>query len=780
MTFLVEDVNFQNNFFKPRGYGMYVVKFEDLNKSDIGIAGGKGANLGELTQAGIPVPPGFVVTAETYQKFMEDGGINDKVMEILAGIDINDTKELQAAAEEIKTLIIKTPISDEITTFIIEAYNQLCQRVGEEDTDVAIRSSATAEDLPEASFAGQQDTFLHVSGYKDVIEYVRKCWASLFEARAIFYREENDFEHSKVYIAVVVQKMANADKAGVMFTVNPSTGEEIALIEGSWGLGEAVVSGDVTPDNYAVDKKNDEIVNVTVSDKKVMYTNDKEGTSVKVEVPEELRNERVLSDEELVELTEMGKRVQAHYGEPMDTEWAFEKGMLFLLQARPITTLDKETDVEEDSDAVVAGEVIVKGLGASPGVASGLVKIIRDIDELDKVKDGDIMVTTMTTPDMVPAMRRAAGIITDEGGVTCHASIISRELGIPCVVGTGSATSTLTENDGVTLDGKKGLVFEGLTETKEEVAVETVNVEAAPIITVTEVKANVSMPEAAERAAATGADGVGLLRTEHMMLTSGIHPGKFIADGREDELINTIAENVKIVADAFYPKPVWYRTLDAPTDEFITLEGGENEPEEHNPMLGWRGIRRELDQPEILKCEFKAIKKLYDQGYTNLGIMIPLSQSPEELKKAKELCASIGLIPHKDIDFGMMVEIPAAALTIEDYIAVGIDFVSLGTNDLTQYTLAVDRNNEFVAKHYTEEHPAVMMLIERTIKKCVEAGVKCSICGQAGSVPRIVEKLVGYGITSVSSNTDAVAEVRKTVARAEKKLILDAARKNLN
>ena len=758
---------------------MYVVKFEDLNKSDIGIAGGKGANLGELTQAGIPVPPGFVVTAETYQKFMEDGGINNKVMEILDQIDINDTKELQAAAEEIKSLIIKTPIADDITTFITEAYNQLCQRVDEDDTDVAIRSSATAEDLPEASFAGQQDTFLHVSGTKQVIEYVRKCWASLFEARAIFYREENDFEHSKVYIAVVVQKMANADKAGVMFTVNPSTGEEVALIEGSWGLGESVVSGDVTPDNYMVDKKNDEIINVTIADKKVMYTNDEAGTSVKVEVPEELREERVLSDSELVELTNMGKKVQAHYGEPMDTEWAFEKGKLFLLQARPITTLDKETEVTEDSDVSVDGEVIVRGLGASPGVASGLVKIIRDIDELDKVEDGDIMVTTMTTPDMVPAMRRAAGIITDEGGVTCHASIISRELGIPCVVGTGSATSTLKEESGVTLDGKKGLVFEGLTEVKEEAPIETGSAEAAPIITVTEVKANVSMPEAAEKAAATGADGVGLLRTEHMMLTSGIHPGKFVDEGREDELINTIADNVKIVADAFYPKPVWYRTLDAPTDEFITLEGGENEPHEHNPMLGWRGIRRELDQPEILKCEFKAIKKLYDQGYTNLGIMIPLSQSPEELKKAKELCGSIGLIPHKDVDFGMMVEIPAAALTIEDYIAVGIDFVSLGTNDLTQYTLAVDRNNEFVAKHYTEEHPAVMKLIERTIKKCVEAGVKCSICGQAGSVPRIVEKLVGYGITSVSSNTDAVAEVRKTVARAEKKLILDAARKNL-
>ncbi len=615
---------------------MYVQKFEDLNKSDIGIAGGKGANLGELTQAGIPVPPGFVVTAETYQKFMEDSGINDKVLDILDQIDINDTKALQAAAEEIKSIIIETPIPDDMVMFIKEAYNQLCQRVGEDDTDVAIRSSATAEDLPEASFAGQQDTFLHVSGDEEVIEYIRKCWASLFEARAIFYREENDFEHSKVLIAVVVQKMAIADKAGVMFTVNPSTGEEIALIEGSWGLGEAVVSGDVTPDNYQVDKANNEIINVTISDKKVMYTNDESGTSVKVNVPENLRMERVLSDDELIELTEMGKRVQAHYGEPMDTEWAFEREHLFLLQARPITTLGDEAPAD-DGDAGVEGEVLVRGLGASPGIATGNVKIVLDIDELDKIEEGDVMVTTMTTPDMVPAMRRASGIVTDEGGVTCHASIISRELGIPCVVGTGDATKTLKENTGVTLDGKKGLVFEGISEAKEEAPVAQAVAAEAPILTVTEVKANVSMPEAAERAAATGADGVGLLRTEHLMLTAGIHPGKFIADGREDELIDTIAENVQIVADAFYPKPVWYRTLDAPTDEFITLEGGENEPEEHNPMLGWRGIRRELDQPEILKCEFKAIKKLHEQGNTNIGIMIPISQSPSEIIQAKEL-----------------------------------------------------------------------------------------------------------------------------------------------
>ncbi len=759
---------------------MYVKKFEDLSKDDLGIAGGKGANLGELTQAGIPVPPGFVVTSKTYDKFMRDTGIFSKVMDILDQVDINNTKELQEAAEEIKAIIIETPIPDGISTYITEAYNQLSERVGEEDgADVAIRSSATAEDLPEASFAGQQDTFLHVQGLDNVIEYVRKCWASLFEARAIFYREENNFEHSQVYIAVVVQQMVDSDKAGVMFTVNPSTGENIALIEGSWGLGESVVSGSVTPDNYAVDKETNEVLNVTISDKKTMFTNEEGGTSIQVDVPEDLRKERVLSDEELLELVAMAKRVEGHYGKPQDTEWAFHDGNLFLLQSRPITTLgdSKKEEAEEEVDL----EVLIRGLGASPGLASGTVKVILSLDELDKVQDGDVMVTTMTTPDMVPAMKRATGIVTDEGGVTCHAAIISRELGIPCVVGTGDATTTLKENDEVTADGKKGLVYKGIIKgAEEEVAsAGAIQVSATPLITVTEVKANVSMAEAAPKAAATGADGVGLLRTEHMMLSTGVHPKKFILDGREDELVDTIAEGVLKVADEFYPKPVWYRTLDAPTDEFITLEGGENEPREHNPMLGWRGIRRELDQPEILKCEFKAIKKWHEKGYTNIGIMIPLSQSPEELVKAKALCSEVGFEPHKDVDFGMMVEIPAAAIMIDEYIKVGIDFVSLGTNDLTQYTLAVDRNNEFVAKHYSEEHPAVMKLIERTIRKCAEAGVKCSICGQAGSVPHIVEKLVEFGITSVSSNTDAIADVRKTVARAEQKIILDAARKRL-
>lgn len=759
---------------------MYVSFFEDLKKEDVNIAGGKGANLGELTQAGIPVPKGFVITSETYKEFMESTGIQTKVLSLLEKLDVNDNAALQKASKDIKKIIIETEIPDAIQISIVEAYNALCGRIGIENAFVAIRSSATAEDLPEASFAGQQDTFLNIKGIDAVIEYVKKCWASLYEARAIFYREENNFDHDKVFIAVVVQQMVEAEKAGVMFTVHPSTGEDIALIEGSWGLGEAVVSGTVTPDNYVVDKKTEKLLNFTIAEKNTMFIKESDaGNTIQVDVPEDKKNERVLSDEDLTKLVQMGKRIQAHYEAPQDTEWAFQNGELNMLQSRPITTLG---DIKEDNSEELEMTIITKGLGASPGQIAGTVKIIREIDELDKIQNGDILVTTMTTPDMVPAMKRANGIITDEGGVTCHAAIISRELGIPCVVGTADATTILSENQVVTIDGKKGLVYDGKLATAEEPTTSgSTQVIAAPAteLTATEVKVNVSMVEATEKARATDADGVGLLRTEHMMLASGVHPKKFILDGKEDELIKIIYENVLIVADAFYPRPVCYRTLDAPTDEFQTLEGGEDEPHEHNPMLGWRGLRRELEEPEILKAEFKAIKKLVDQGYTNMTIMLPLLQHPDELKQAKALATEVGLIPHKDIEFGMMVETPASAIIIEDFIEVGLDFISFGTNDLTQYTLAVDRNNELVANLYKESHPAVLKLIKHVITKCNEAGVATSVCGQAGSVPAIVEQLVELGITGVSANTDAVADVRKTVARAEKKLLLNAARKQL-
>lgn len=763
----------------------YVEFFKELSKDDIPIAGGKGANLGELTNAGIPVPPGFVITAGTYQKFITETGIVDQINGMLETLDINNTSELQKVAEDIKQLIVTTDIPDDIQTAIIESYNKLCMDVDKDDVVVAIRSSATAEDLPDASFAGQQDTYLNISGIEDVLTNVRMCWASLFEARAIFYRAENDFDHSKVLIAVVVQQMVNSEKAGVMFTVDPSTGEEEMLIEGAWGLGEGVVSGTVTPDTCRYDKANDEVKSYRINTKKTMFTKDPEtGATVQIEVPEDMKDKKVLTDGDLEQLTQLGRRIQKHYGAPMDTEWGIENDKVYMLQARPITTLDnidetKNAESLDDSDRVI----ITRGLGASPGLVSGTVKIIRDLDELDKVLDGDILVTTMTTPDMVPAMKRANGIVTDEGGVTCHAAIISRELGIPCVAGTGEATSVLDEDSKVTIDGKKGIVYEGeFGGNKDDVDADEAQVTtgAAPIVTVTDVKVNVSMAEAAQKAYATGADGVGLLRTEHMMLATGIVPYKFIDEGREDELVQVLVDNILKVVDVFYPKTVWYRTLDAPTDEFKTLEGGENEPDEANPMLGWRGIKRELDQPDILKAEFKALKKLHDQGYTNIGVMLPLLHKPSELRQAKEIARSVGLIPHVDIDFGMMVETPASAIIIEDFIEEGLDFVSFGTNDLTQYTLALDRNNELVAKHYTEAHPAVMKLIMRVIKKCNEAGVTTSICGQAGSKPEIVEKLVEAGISSISANTDAVPTIRKLVAKVEKKIMLDAARKVLN
>lgn len=758
----------------------YVVFFEELKKDDVAIAGGKGANLGELTRAGIPVPPGFVITSRTYDQFMKETGIYDEIMDILQALDVNDNKELQASSKKIKNIINGAKVPESIKTLIIEAYNALCHRIGKENISVAVRSSATAEDLPEASFAGQQDTYLNVKGEEDLIKYVRKCWASLFEARAIFYREENNFDHSKVYIAVVVQEMVEAEKAGVMFTVHPSTGEDKILIEAAWGLGEAVVSGTVTPDTYWVDKKTDEILEYQVSEKNIMFQRDPEGTTEQAPVPEQLKNKKVLNDDEILRLTNLGKDIHEHYNFPQDTEWAIAGDEIFMLQSRPVTTLGKIEGEESGETKEEERIIITKGLGASPGLASGKVKIIRSIDELDKIQSGDILVTVMTTPDMVPAMRRADGIITDEGGVTCHAAIVSRELGIPCVVGTGDATKILKEKSIVTLDGNKGLIYEGriIEEIpKKEETVEKTTIVQQSVLTVTEVKVNVSMPEAAKKAARTGADGVGLLRTEHMMLTTGVHPKKYIKEGREDELIKILVENILKVADAFYPKPVWYRTLDAPTDEFKSLKGGEDEPYEHNPMLGWRGIRRELDEPEILKAEFKAIKKLHEQGYTNIGIMLPLVQHPDELRKAKKIALEVGLKPQKNIEFGIMVETPAAAMIIEEFIAEGLDFVSFGTNDLTQYTLAIDRNNENVADLYSEGHPAVIKLIERVIIVCDEAGVKTSICGQAGSIPSIVEKLVELGITSVSANTDAVETVREVVARVEKKLLLKAARK---
>jgi pyruvate,water dikinase len=741
-----------------------IVWLEDVGIEDIPSVGGKGASLGEMINAEIPVPRGFCVTAQAFRRFIDETGIADDIFAALR-VNVDNAEELASASDKAKELVLTTKMPQLIRDEIVKAYAELAKREGQEPV-VAVRSSATAEDVPEASFAGQHETFLNMKSADAVVEAVQKCWASLYGARAIFYREKQGFSHESVNIAAVVQKMVNSDKSGVMFTSNPTTGEPEAIIEASWGLGEAIVSGTVSPDTYVIDRRTRKI-NVTIATKNVMIIKDPNtGETVKKDVPDDLRNKRVLNDEEIYAVLDLGEIVEDHYNMPQDVEWGIEKGEVYMLQSRPITTIRKE-----------GGEKILEGLAASPGLVSGKVKIVKALDQLEKVLEGDILVTPMTSPDMVPAMRRAAAIVTDEGGLTSHAAIVSRELGVPAVVGTKEATLKLKDDMIVTVDGEKGLVFSGRfdkAEAKESAPGLAVASVTKPI-TATEVKVNISIAEATDRAIATGADGVGLLRVEHMILGLNKHPHWYIEQDRKEEFIAELQKGIRTVVDAFFPRPVWVRTLDAPTDEFRAMEGGEEEPIEPNPMLGWRGIRRDLIDTEVFKMQLQTFKNLIEDGYTNIGIMLPLVQHQDEVKRAKEFIVDVG-IDFEKVDVGIMIEIPASALIIDDLIAQGIDFISFGTNDLTQYTLAVDRNNENVANLYNEQHPAVLKLIQYVVERCNEAGVVSSICGQAGSDPKMAEKLVRIGITSISANIDAVERVREAVARTETRIMLDAAR----
>ncbi len=762
---------------------MAVLWLEDVRSDDLAAVGGKAASLGEMTSADLPVPPAFIVTADTYRSFIEDTDIDEELFDIV-NVDSDDSKALAEAAEDAQQLIRETEIPDKQREGILEAYD----RIGE-NASVAVRSSATAEDLPDASFAGQQETFLNITR-ENLLDKVRECWASLFTQRAIYYRQEQGFDGTTVDIAVVVQEMVDADKSGVMFTSHPSTGAPVVTIEAAWGLGEAVVSGAVTPDNYVIDRATGELTEETVADKKVMHVRDSDtGKTVEKPVPDEKRVQRVLSDDELDALLDLGEEIEDYYGDPQDVEWAIHDGEVYVLQSRPITTISDsatEGSVADGGDDVATksgtsnpireNEVILSGLGASPGRASGTVSIVRKLDELDKVSEGDIIVAEMTTPDMVPAMKRASGIITDEGGMTSHAAIVSRELGVPAVVGAEHATEQLDDGRVVTIDGEKGTIEAGAEETEQHDAVEEVRPDT-PVkpMTATEVKVNVSIPDAAERAAATGADGVGLLRIEHMILSLGKTPERYIDEHGVDAYVDEIVDGVRGVAEEFYPRPVRVRTLDAPTDEFRQLEGGDSEPIEHNPMLGYRGIRRSLDRTDVFQYELRAFRKLYDMGYDNVEIMFPLINDAEDVLQAKAQLETAGIDTNKR-KWGVMIETPAAALTVDEMAEAGIDFASFGTNDLTQYTLAVDRNNEQVAGRYDALHPAVLELISEVIQTCREHDVETSICGQAGSKPQMVKHLVDEGVTSISANIDAVRDVQHEVKRTEQKLLLDSVR----
>jgi pyruvate,water dikinase len=756
-----------------------ILWLEEIKKEDIPSVGGKGASLGEMTAIGLPVPKAFVVTAQAFRKFLVETGIEETLFRRLERLDVDDNGALESVSRDAQDLVLSVEIPDHIREEITDAY----ARMGANGTVVAVRSSATAEDLPEASFAGQQETFLNILGDEDLVDAVQRCWASLYGARAVYYRAKQGFDDRSVNIAVVVQELIRSEKSGVMFTSHPVTGEPLTIIEGSWGLGEAVVSGSVSPDNYVFDLRSERVVDRLIAEKEIMIVPEGEHGTKVVKLSEKQRTAPVLSDAEVARLATLGRIAESHYGVPQDIEWAIVGGDVFILQSRPITTI-RRPEIPRPGAGPGArpekplGVVLLEGQGASPGVASGRVVIVRDVKDTSAVKEGDILVTKMTNPDMVPAMRRVSAIVTDEGGMTCHAAIVSRELGTPAVVGTKKATKVLQDGQVITVDGEKGTIYEGAVAAPAPApAAATVAAAPAPVITGTLVKVNVSLPEAAKRAAATGADGVGLLRIEHLILGLNKTPGWYVEHGREEEFISELYGGIKTVLDAFSGKPVWVRTLDAPTDEFRNMEGGEEEPIEHNPMLGWRGIRRDLRSPDQFRLQVEAFKRLWAAGYSNLGVMFPMVNHPGEFVRARAMMKDWG-VDVENATLGVMIEIPSSAILIEDFIRAGIRFASFGTNDLVQYTLAIDRNNEHVADMYEPEHPAVLRLIDYAIKACREHEIECSICGQAGSDPDMVAWLVGHGITSVSANIDAVPRIREAVARKERQILLDAARRN--
>ncbi|MFH1285970.1 MAG: phosphoenolpyruvate synthase [Candidatus Micrarchaeota archaeon] len=784
-----------------------VLWFEEVNKGSIAQAGGKGANLGEMTALGMPVPPGFLVTSEAYFKFIHANEIEKLIGELTSSLDVHDNVQLNEVSVRVKEAVLNGKIPEDIRTDIIKSYLKLCgvDVPGKDDeVYVAIRSSATAEDLPEASFAGQQATFLNEKGVGNVVRAVQRCWASLFEPRSIFYRNENGFDHLKVGLCAVVQKMVQSERAGVMFSIDPVANDpDVISIEAAYGLGELVVSGTITPDLYHVDKKTMTIVKRMIARQEWMLAKVGEKNE-HVNIKNEYMERQKLSDAEIIELAGYAKKLEEHYGKPQDIEWAFEKGQVYIVQTRPVTTYKPRAKIEneekEQENEVLASAVssasssqikiseakmLLKGMGASPGIATGVVRILHSPQEISQMQKGDILVAEMTTPDYVPAMKKAGAIVTDAGGSTCHAAIVSREMGIPCIVGSKEATKVLSDGQLITVDAVHGIVYDGdvaLGEKKESAgadAGQASSSSACPFAgapsTGTKIYVNLAEPTLAEKYAKHDVDGVGLLRAEFMIAEVGEHPRKLLEEGRAQEYIDKLAENMRIFASAFYPRPVVYRATDFKTNEYRNLKGGDKyEREESNPMMGYRGCARYIHEPEVFKMELAAMKKVRDEyKLKNLWLMIPFVRRVGELKAVKDILHSVGLYRTRDFKLWIMVEVPSTVFLIDKFCEVGIDGISIGSNDLTQLIMGIDRDNEMLADAFDERNEAVLKAIKHVITVCKEHGVTASLCGQAPSVyPEFAEKLVEFGITSMSVNPDTIEKARRIVASAERKIML--------
>ncbi|MEM3648897.1 MAG: phosphoenolpyruvate synthase [Thermoproteota archaeon] len=780
----------------PEKSKKYVLWFNEIGIEDVPLVGGKSASLGEmLRKTGVPVPNGFATTAEAYRYFIKYNNLEKRIADVLSELkDPNDTKMLQSVGARIRKMIVEAKMPPEIEEEIKKYYSQLEKEVKQKNPFVAVRSSATAEDLPDASFAGQQETYLNVTTPEEVVEKVKECYASLFTDRAIFYRVQKGFDHMKVALSAAVQLMVFSKASGVMFTLDVSNGDRsVVMIEAGYGLGEYVVQGKITPDDYYVRKSDLQIVRKNISNAKdKMLVRKPGGGTEEKEVPVELRDKQILTDEQIKELAAYAIEIENHYGKPMDIEWALDErdNKLYILQARPETVWAMKKPEEKPAEAAAVTkekEVICQGLPASPGLAVGKAHIIMSVDKLDTFQPGEILVTEMTAPEWVPAMRKAAAIVTNSGGMTSHAAIVSRELGIPCIVGTASkgkpATEAIKDGEIITVDSKLGVVYRGalaeVVEKKEEKVAVAAVAESYPV-TGTKIYVNLGEPELAEKVAALPVDGVGLMRLEFIYAAEvGSHPLYLIETGHPEKLVDKLAEGMRKVCAAFYPRPVVVRLVDFKSSEYRDLEGGEKyEPVEPSALLGWRGASRYYDPKyaPAFRLELKAIKKVRDEyGLKNLWVMIPFCRTEEEIQKVIEIMKEEGLERGPDFKLWVMAEIPSNVL-LADKFNKYIDGYSIGSNDLTMLILGADRDNETIAKIFDERNLAVKRAIKYLIKLAHRDGKTVSICGQAPSVyPEFTEFLVRAGIDSISINPDAAVFTRKLVASIEQRIMLEKA-----
>ncbi|MBI2044751.1 phosphoenolpyruvate synthase [Candidatus Pacearchaeota archaeon] len=754
---------------EKRGKAEFIKWFSELDKNSGAVAGGKGANLAEIYNLKIPVPPGFVVTAQAYDYFIREANLDIKIKALLSGLNYEDTKHLDETTKKIREMITNSKLPKEMEDEIVDAYSILGS--DKEDLDskvahellrgmnepifVAVRSSATTEDLAEASFAGQQDSFVNVKGNTDLIRNIKKCFASLFTSRAAYYRHKQGFKYEQASLAVVVQKMVDSDKSGVIFSKDPSCKKDHVLVEAVWGLGEGIVSGTITPDTYIL-SPNIEITSKKIGDKKIAITRDSAGSREIIKLNETRAKSQVLKDYEIKKLAETALKLEEHYGKPQDIEFAIEGSDVFIVQTRPITTLEKRYESYKELN----GEIILSGIPASPGVGVGKVNIINDLEELHKISKGDVLVTKMTNPDMVVAMQKSAAIVTDEGGLTSHAAIVSREMGIPAVVGTQEATEKLKNGELITVDGFAGKVYKGKVS-------ETIQEEILPVKveTRTKVKIICDLPSAADRASKTKLKKVGLTRIEGIIAESGKHPEYFLKNNRIKDYEEIIFRGIKGIAKHF--EELWIRTSDIRSDEYHDLDGAPKEIEA-NPMLGLHGIRYSLKNPDIFLAELKALKRVADEG-KKIGVLVPQVISVDELKETKKYIKQIGF---DSAQIGVMIETPAAVQIIKELCEEKMDFISFGTNDLTQYLLAIDRGNEKVQYLYDEMNPAILYELEFVIRVCKRNNIETSICGQAGSRKEMVKFLVERGIDSITVNADKAAELTDYIAELEKTMVV--------